>query len=73
MKETAQIENKDIVSTNKNIYLFYGAAKMAGLKPGDEFVIAGDPAKERFTVGRYADWIPERHCKFSGYRVEQCR
>ena len=66
------VNDKDITATNDNIYLFYGAAKQAGLNPDDEFTIENDPANASFRVlPGYVSWIPEQNRKFSGYRVEE--
>jgi 5-enolpyruvylshikimate-3-phosphate synthase len=68
------VKDKDITATNDNIYLFYGAAKQAGLKPGDEFTVENDPANACFRIlAGYVNWIPEQNRKFSGYRVEEIR
>ena len=67
--ELTKIDDKHITATDSgNLYLFYGAAKQAGIQPGDTF--ATDLGVFRILPG-YVNWIPERNCKYSGYRVEE--
>ena len=68
--ELKKINSKDLTVTNDNIYLFYGAAKQAGLKPGDAFQVDGDCGSFVVLPG-YVNWMPERNRSFSGYRVAE--
>ncbi|MCP4566846.1 MAG: hypothetical protein GY841_04605 [FCB group bacterium] len=68
---TSEIKKIDLMKTKEDrrdpeaCYLFYGDAKEAGVRTGDQFQIDG--GSEVFEVGEYTRWRNDINRGFSGF------
>ena len=69
MKKLNLMKLKEDRTCQTTAYLFYGDAKNAGLRTGDEFQIDG--GHEVFEVGEYIRWRDDIQKSFAGFVCQQ--